>query len=200
MKKAILTLVAAIAVTLGCAAQTSYVTSAKGNVNLRTAPSKTAAKAGTLKATDMLPCLDMLDDWYKVDLNGKEVYVASSVATVCDAVIPSEIFKKDLTSNSPLDKIRFQGSICIEPVDNGHVLITVNWMRVNLPAEATYYLADLKDGTITATHKGGMWVDPDSSIADITKEMSPLANPVRVGFDEFNTTIYFDGASYSEYQ
>lgn len=200
MKHAIFASIAIAASAFCCNAQSLYVSSMKGNVNLRTAPSTTAAKAGTLSKADLLPCLEEIDGWYKVDLDGKEAYVSQSVATTCDAVIPEEMFKKDLTSNGPLDKTRFQGSINIEPIDRTHALITVNWMRVNLPAEDTYYLAEIKDGRITATHGGATYVDSSSPLASIKEELGQLDKPIPVGFDEFNNTIYFDGAEYSEFE
>lgn len=200
MKTVILTALMAIAFALGCNAQDQYVTSMKGNVNLRTAPSTTSAKAGTLSGDELLPMVEELDGWYKVDLNGKTAYVSQSVATVCDAVVPEEMYNKNLSSNGPLDKIRFQGDIIIEPIDKTHVLITVNWMRVNLPAETQYFLADVKDGRIIATHSGVSYVDASSPVADIRNELFDLEKPVRMGFDEFNNTIYFDGAEYSEFE
>lgn len=200
MKKTLMAIVAALVSFLGCSAQSQYVMSTKGDVNLRTAPSTTAAKAGTLTKADLLPCLEELDGWYKVELNGKEAYVSQSVSSVCDAVVPEEMFGKDLEANAPLDKIRFSGSICIEPVDKNHVLVTTNWMRVNLPAETCSCLAEVNDGRIVATHGGGTWIDASSGLAAIMDEVSPLEKGIPVGFDEFNGTIYFDGGEYSEYQ
>lgn len=181
-------------------AQDQYVSSMKGNVNLRTSPSVSASKAGTLAKSDLLPLQEELDGWYKVDFNGKTAYVSQSVATVCDAVVPQEMYGKSLSSNAPLDKIRFQGDILIEPVDKAHVLITVNWMRVNLPAETQYFLAEVSNGKITATHSGVAYVEASSPVDSIKEELFQLDNPIRVGFDEFNGTIYFDGAQYSEYE
>ncbi len=76
MKHSVLLTLAIIISTLCSNAQSLYVSSMKGNVNLRTAPSTTSAKAGTLKSTDLLPCIEELDDWYKVSYNGKEAYVS----------------------------------------------------------------------------------------------------------------------------
>lgn len=47
-------------------AQAQYVASTKGDVNLRASASTTAAKVGTLAKTDLIPCLEFLDGWYKV--------------------------------------------------------------------------------------------------------------------------------------
>jgi len=201
MKKLILTAVCVLAAVVGAAAQSQYVSSMKGNVNLRTAPSTSAAKAGTMTAADLLPCLEELDGWYKVDFNGKPVFVSQSVATTCDAVVPEEMFGKDLTSSRPWDKIRHQGSIRIDKIDSNHVFIHMDWMRVNLPAESWSYLATLKDGRIIATHSSGMWVDSeDRPLKDILEEVSPLDKPVPVGYGEFNNTIYFNGAEFSEFE
>lgn len=200
MKHAILASMAIAASAFCCNAQSLYVSSMKGNVNLRTAPSTTAAKAGTLSKAELLPCLEELDGWYKVDINGKEAYVSQSVATTCDAVIPKEMFKKTLTSNEPLDKIRFQGSINIEPVGPAHALINVNWMRMNLPAEDTYYLAEIKDGRIVATHEGVTYVDSSEPLSEIKEKLSQLDSPIPVGFDEFNNTIFFKETEYSEFE
>lgn len=113
MKHSVLLTLAIIISTLCSNAQSLYVSSMKGNVNLRTAPSTISAKAGTLKSTDLLPCIEELDDWYKVSYNGKEAYVSKSVTTTCDAIIPESMYNKDIQSNGALDKIRFQGSIYI---------------------------------------------------------------------------------------
>lgn len=181
-------------------AQSLYVTPMKGNVNLRTAPSTAAAKAGTMTRSDMLPLVEELEGWYKVDHNGQTVYVSQSVSTTCSAEIPEEMYGKDFTSNGPLDEIRFQGFLTIKPVDKDHVLITVNWMRINLPAEMLYFLADVKDGKIVATHGGASYVEADSPVATMKEELGELEKPIPVGFGEFNNTIYFDGAEYSEYE
>lgn len=199
MKKAFATIALCVATTLGCTAQSLYVRSNEGSVNLRTAPSKTAAKAGILSQSFLVPCIEELDGWYKVNVNGKEAYVSQEVASTCDAVIPEEMFGKELTSNAPLDKIRHQGSILIEAVDKEHALITTTWMRVNLPAETTCYLAYRKDGELVATHGAGTWIDASSPLSDIMEEMSPLDTVMPVGFDEFNNTIYFD-TEYSEFE
>ena len=197
---ALVSLITVAASVFCCSAQTMYVTPIKGNANLRTAPSASAAKAGTLSKVDLLPCIGELDGWYKVDFNGKEVYVSQSVATTCDAVIPQEMYNKDLSSNGSLDKVRFQGSITISPVGSANALITVTWMRVNLPAEDTYYLADVKDGRIIATYGGATYVDSDTPLAQLKKELNFLDKPIPVGFDEFNNTICFNGAEYSEFE
>lgn len=184
-----------------CNAQSQYVVSSgKGSVNLRTAPSTTAAKAGTLTKSDLFPLVEALDGWYKISYNGKDAYVSQSVSTTCDAAIPEEMYNKSLGSNGPLDKIRFQGDITIERVDKTHALITVNWMRVNLPAETQYFLADVKEGQITATHGGVSYVEASSPVASIKNELSELEKPIPVGFEEFNNTIIFNGAEYSEFE
>jgi len=100
----------------------------------------------------------------------------------------------------PLDKIRFQGSINIEPVGPAHALINVNWMRMNLPAEDTYYLAEIKDGRIVATHEGVTYVDSSEPLSEIKEKLSQLDSPIPVGFDEFNNTIFFKGTEYSEFE
>lgn len=200
MKKLSAIVMAALLASSACMAQTLYVHSNDGNVNLRTAPSKTAAKAGTLAKAALLPCVEELDGWYRVINDGKEAYVSQEVASTCDAIIPEEMFGKEISSSEPLDRIRFQGSLLIEPIDAAHALITTTWMRENLPAETSCFVADRKDGTLVATHAAGTWVDATSPLADIMEEMSTLDTPVPVGFDEFGNTIYFDGAVYSEYE
>lgn len=200
MKAIIITVITVIASTLCVNAQDQYVTSMKGKVNLRTAPSTTAAKAGSLSGGELLPLVEELDGWYKVDCNGKAAFVSQSVAATCDAVIPVEMYNKNLDSNGPLDKIRFQGDILIEPVDKTHVLVTVNWMRVNLPAETRYFLAEVTDGKIVATRGGMSYVEASSPLSEIEGELPVLEKPVRMGFDEFSNTIFFDGAEYSEFQ
>lgn len=181
-------------------AQSLYVTPMKGNVNLRTAPSTTAAKAGTMTRSDMLPLVEELEGWYKVDHNGQTVYVSQSVSTTCSAEIPEEMYGKNLTSNGPLDKIRFQGDITIEPIDKNHVRIMVGWMRINMPAEMLYFLAEVKDRKIVATHGGASCIEAGSPIDTMKEELYELEKPIPVGFDEFNNTIYFNGAEYSEYE
>ncbi len=200
MKHAILAAMAIAASAFCGSAQSQYVSPMKGNVNLRTEPSTTAAKARTFSKAELLPLLEELDGWYKVDNNGTEAYVSQSVATTYDAVIPKEMFRKNLTSNKPLDKIRFQGSINIEPVDRAHTLINVNWMRVNLPAEDSYYLAEIKDGMIVATHGGATYVESSEPLSEIKEKLILLDSPIPVGFDEFNNTILFKGAEYSEFE
>ena len=174
MKHAILAAMAIAASAFCGNAQSQYVSPMKGNVNLRTEPSTTAAKARTFSKAELLPLLEELDGWYKVDNNGTEAYVSQSVATTYDAVIPKEMFRKNLTSNKPLDKIRFQGSINIEPVDRAHALINVNWMRVNLPAEDSYYLAEIKDGMIVATHGGATYLESSEPLSEIKENSSCL--------------------------
>lgn len=181
-------------------AQDQYVLSSNGNVNLRVSPTTSAAKAGTLSRFSPVPLVEELDGWYKVEAEGKTAYVSQSVTNVCDALVPKEIYGKNLTSTDALDKIRFQGDITIEAVDNSHALITVNWMRLNLPAETEYFLADVKEGRITATHSGISYVDCSSSPSSIREELFELDHPLPVGFDEFNTTVYFNGGSYSEFE
>lgn len=199
MKNLIATVALCLLTALGCAAQSMYVRSNDGNVNLRTAPSKTAAKAGTLDRSALVPCVEELDGWYKVSVGGKEAYVSQEVASTCEAVVSEEMYGKEIGSNGPLDKIRFQGSILIEPIDAGHALITTEWMRNNLPAETTCYVAERRDGTLVATHGAGTWVDASSPLAEIMEEMSALDTPLPVGFDEFGNTLYFDGGEYSEF-
>lgn len=200
MKKILATVALIFPFSFGCAAQSLYVLSSNGNVNLRTAPSKSAAKAGTLTYGELAACVEELDGWYKISYNGKDAYVSNEVSTTCDAFIPQEMYKQDIKSSRALDKIRFQGSLRIDPIDKTHVMITTEWMRVNLPAETTCYLAEVKDGMITATHAAGTWVDCDSPISAIMEEMFPLDKTIPVGFDEFNNTIYFNGGEYSEFE
>lgn len=186
---------------MAASAQAMYVFPIKGTVNVRTAPSTSASKAGSLTTSDLVPCIDELDGWYKIDFNGKEAYVSQSVATTCEAIIPEEMFGKDLVSSKPWDKIRHQGLIRIDRIDNSdRALITMEWMRINLPAEATTYLADIKDGRIVATHACGMYVDLERPLPEILEESVTLDKPIPVGFDEFNNTIYFYGAEFSEYE
>lgn len=200
MKQSVIFIAMLFASVFCCNAQSQYVSSLKGNVNLRSAPSTTASKAGMLLNSELLPLVEELDGWYKVDNNGHPAYVSQSVATTCDAFIPESMYGKNITSCRPLDKIRFQGDILIEPVDKTHVLITVNWMRVNLPAETRYFLAEVNDGVIKATHGGVSYVEASSPVASIKEELSELEKPLYMGFDEFNNTLYFDGAAYSEFE
>jgi uncharacterized protein YgiM (DUF1202 family) len=180
-------------------AQSMYVTPMKGNVNVRTAPATSAAKAGTLTESDLMPLLDEADGWYKIDFNGKEAYVSQSVASICEAIVPSEIFGKDLASSEPWDKIRHQGTIRIDKIDKDHAFIYMEWMRVNLPAESYSYMAELKDGKVLATYGCGIYIDSDRPLNEILEEMSKLDKTIPVGYDEFNNTLYFNGAVFSEY-
>ena len=176
-----------------------YVSSTKGNVNIRTAPSTGAAKAGTLSANDLVPYLGEVDGWYKIDFNGKEAYVSQSVASTCEADIPAEMFGKDLDSSEPWDKTRHQGTIRIDKIDDTHAFIYMEWMRVNAPAESYSYVAELNDGKVIATYGCGIYVDKDMPLKEILGEMSQLEKKIPVGFDEFNNTLYFNGAVFSEY-
>lgn len=200
MKKLILTIMTLAAATFCCGAQDMYVTSAKGNVNLRTAPSTSAPKCGSLTTAELLPVEEEVDGWFKVSLNGKTAYVSNTVAATYDAVIPKEVYNVTLTSNGARDRIRFQGSLEIAPVDRTHVLVTVNWMRLNLPAETVYYLADVREGRITATYSGTGYVEPTASLSSIKAEMSELSTPIPLGYSEFNNGVYFDGAEFSEFE
>lgn len=200
MKKIIIFAACVLLSVCGMVAQSSYITSMKGNINVRTAPSPTAQKIGSLSTSDLVECLDVLDGWYKIVFNGKEAYVAQSVAANYDAVIPDEMFGKDIDSSAPWDKIRCQGTIRLEKIDNSHASIYMEWMRVNLPAESFTYIADIKDGKVIATHGVGMYVDTSRPLGEIMQEMGePLKKPIPVGFDEFGNAIYFNGASFSEY-
>lgn len=198
MKSIFTFLLMACIATLNMHAQ--YVASVKGNVNLRASASTSAAKVGTLAKGDLRPCLEELDGWYKIEFEGKPAYVSQSVTRTWDETIPTEIYKKGLTSNEPKDKIRFQGDLTIEPIDKSHVLITENWMRTNLPAETIYYLGEVKDGKILATYGGVSYVETDTPIATIKEELGKLDNPLPLGFDEFNMTIFFNGVEYSEFE
>ena len=181
-------------------AQSTYVTSMKGNVNVRTAPSTTAQKAGSLSTSDLVPCIEELDGWYKIDFNGKDAYVAQSVATTCDAVIPDEMFGKDIESSEPWDKIHHQGTIRLDKIDQKHAAIHMEWMRVNLPAESSTYMSEIRDGKVVATHCVSTWIDTDRPVKEILEDMGePLEKTIPVGFNEFDNTIYFNGAVFSEY-
>lgn len=172
----------------------------KGNVNVRTAPSTTAQKVGSLSTSDLVPCLEELDGWYKVDLNGKVGFVSQSVATTCDAVIPAEMFGKDITSSQPWDKIRHQGTIRLDKIDDKHAAIHMDWMRVNLPAESCTYIAEIKDGKVIAIYGTGTWVDIERPLKEILEDMGePLEKAIPIGFNEFGNTIYFNGAVFSEF-
>lgn len=175
-----------------------YVSSMKGNVNVRTAPSMTAPKVGSISPADLVPCIDELDGWYKIDFNGKEAYVSQSVASTCDAVIPDEMFGKDIESSEPWDKVRHHGMISLTKYDNSHVLISMEWMRVNLPAESLNYLATLKDGKVVATHLIS-YADASTPFSEIMESASVLDKPIPVGYGEFNNSIYFNGAEFSEF-
>ncbi|NPD82621.1 SH3 domain-containing protein [Prevotella sp. PINT] len=200
MKKASLTIVFLLVGLYAIQAQSLYVSSMKGNVNVRTAPSTAAAKIGTLAATVLVPCIEELDGWYKIEFNGKEGYVAQAVATTCEANIPLEMFGKYFTSSKPLDKIRHQGTISIDKIDNTHVMIHTDWMRVNLPAESQSYVAELKDGKITAKYSCAKYVDEGKPLKEILNEMEKLEKPIPMGFDEFNNTLYFNGGEFSEFE
>lgn len=200
MKKLITLTAGLVLSVVGASAQSMYVKSQNGNVNVRTAPSASAQKVGSLTPADLALCVDNLDGWYKIDFNGKEAYVAQSVTATCDAVIPAEMFGKDIQSSKPWDKIRHQGTIRLDKIDDKHAAIHMDWMRVNLPAESTTYIADIKDGRIIVTHGTGMWIDTDKPLKKIMEEMGePLSKPIPVGFDEFGNTLYFNGATFSEY-
>ncbi|MDE7378739.1 MAG: SH3 domain-containing protein [Paraprevotella sp.] len=200
MKKIITLTVALITMTLSGHAQDQYVYSTKGNVNIRTAPSASAAKGGTLKKGEMFPLIETNGSWYKIDINGKPMYVSQSVATICDAVIPTEMFNKSIDSNKGADKIRFQGDIEISPIDKTHALINISWMRVNLPAESYCYIADVKDGKIIATHQRFEWGDASEGLKSLMENADKLEQPKPVGFDEWNNTLIFDGILYSEFE
>ena len=47
---------------------------------------------------------------------------------------------------------------------------------------------------------GVSYVDPSTPVSDIKEQLSQLDTPIPVGFGEFNSTIYFDGAEYSEFE
>lgn len=202
MKKTVvlITLCVLLFSALDAAAQSLYVSSMKGSVNVRSAASTAAPKIGTLSKDDLIPCLEELDGWYKVDLNGKVGFVSQSVASTCDAVIPDEMFGKDIESSEPWDKIRHQGTIRLDKIDQNHVAIHMDWMRVNLPAESTTYIAEIRDGKVVATHCAATWVDTERPIKAILEDMGqPLEKPIPIGFNEFGNTIYFNGAVFSEY-
>lgn len=209
MKRTIITLLAMAVSALVCCAQSQYVTStAKGNVNLRTAPALNAPKAGTLAVKELVPLVEEVeaangnwdDGWYKVNVGGKEVYVSRKVATTVDAVIPEGMYNKSLDSNYGADKIRHQGSIEIVPVDKTHALINITWMRVNLPAEDYCYIADIKEGRIIATHQKYGYGDASEGLAALMEDAGELDKLMPVGFSEFNSTLIFDGIEYSEFE
>ena len=182
-------------------AQSMYATSMEGNVNVRSLPTTSATKVGTLTESDLMPVLDEFDGWYKIDFNGEDAYVSQSVATTCDAEIPAGMFGKDITSSEPWDKIRHQGTIHLNKIDDRHAVIHMDWMRVNLPAESYTYVAEIKDGRVVATHGSGTYVDTERPLKEILEEMGdPLEKPIPVGYGEFNNTIYFNGAVFSEYE
>lgn len=198
MRKSIIFIICIVFSICGVQAQSMYVSSMKGNVNVRTAPSTTAPKVGSISSADLVPCIEELNGWYKIDFNGKEAYVSQSVATTCDAVIPEEMFGKDIESSEPWDKIRHQGMIRLTKYDNNHVLISMEWMRVNLPAESLNYLATLKDGKVVATHLIS-YADESTPMSEIMESASALDKPIPVGYGEFNSSIYFNGAEFSEF-
>lgn len=182
-------------------AQSQYVYTTKNSVNLRKSASTASAKAGTLSKGDMLPLIEDADGWYKVDNNGTPAFVSATVAYLCEANVPAAMFGKTFDSSEAWDKIRFQGSITITPVGKGHALITMEWMRKNLPAETYNYMATVKDGKVVATHNLGMsWKDPDDGYDKLMEDASPLEKPLPVGFDDFNNTLYFNGAVFSEFE
>lgn len=73
-------------------------------------------------------------------------------------------------------------------------------MRVNLPAEDSYYLAEIKDGMIVATHGGATYLESSEPLSEIKEKLILLDSPIPVGFDEFNNTIFFKGTEYSEFE
>lgn len=189
-----------ITMAVGSHAQEQYVYSPKGNVNIRTAASVSASKGGTLQKGEMLPLIEETDGWYKIDVNGKPMYVSQSVAETCQAVIPTCMFSKTIDSNEGADKIRFQGYIEISPIDEAHALIESTWMRVNLPAESCFYIADVKDGKVIATHQLFVWKDVSEGLESLMEDAEKLQKPKPVGFYEWNNTLIFDGNSYSEFE
>ena len=208
MKRTVITALVTVVSALACYAQSQYVSSTKGNVNLRTSPSTTAPKAGTLAAADLATLIEEVeapngnwdDGWYKVDVNGTQAYVSRKVATTVEATIPKEMYNKMIDSNEGADKIRFQGYIEIVPVDKAHAIININWMRVNLPAEEYCYIADIKDGKIIATHRKYGSSDASEGLSAIMEAATKLDKPIPVGFSEFNNTLLFNGIEYSEFE
>lgn len=67
------------------------------------------------------------------------------------------------------------------------------------PGGDTILSAEVKDGKIVATYSGVSYVDSSTPVSDIKEQLSQLDTPIPVGFGEFNNTIYFDGAEYSEF-
>ena len=189
---------------ISVSAQSQYVFTSKPSVNLRQTPSTTGAKAGSLTKGQLIPLVeqDWESGWNKVLFNGKDAYVSQSVSDVCDAAIPQEMFGKTLDSNAPANKVRFQGSITINPVGKRNAVIEVTWMRMNLPAETYNYLADVNtDGTVVATHQlMTSWVDTDQPLETIMEDADKLDSVIPVGFGEFNNTLYFNGWVFSEFE
>lgn len=79
-------------------------------------------------------------------------------------------------------------------------MIHTDWMRVNLPAESQSYVAELKDGKITAKYSCAKYVDEGKPLKEILNEMEKLEKPIPMGFDEFNNTLYFNGGEFSEFE
>ena len=61
MKRTVITALVTVVSALACYAQSQYVSSTKGNVNLRTSPSTTAPKAGTLAAADLVTLIEEVE-------------------------------------------------------------------------------------------------------------------------------------------
>lgn len=182
-----------LAVALYCCANAELVGTTRNVVNLRSKPSTTAPVVGSLEKTDLLPCTDKLDGWYEVEIDGKKAYVSSSVSFICGDIVPKEMLNKSLMSTGPIDKTRFEGSLDFTKLNDRYVVISVTWMRTNLPADTWTYLAEYRNGHLSATYSLPPFVDTDQKIDQIIAEGEKLSTPIPVGYDKLKNTIYFIG-------
>ena len=53
---------------------------------------------------------------------------------------------------------------------------------------------------IVATHGGATYLESSEPLSEIKEKLILLDSPIPVGFDEFNNTILFKGAEYSEFE
>lgn len=204
MKK-LLIICMAVAAAMACHAQSMYVTTQEKNeVNVRTSPSTSAEKVGTMSPADLLPYLDETGDyatgWYKVDFNGTEAYVSKFATCTVDAFIPDEMYGVYIGSDAPWDKTHTNGTIYLERAGDGNAIITMEWQRTNLPAMGYYWLATVKDGTVVATHQVISYVGGSTPMEEIMELAEPLEKPLPVGYDEFQNTLFFNGLSFSQYE
>lgn len=184
--------------------QTYYAFTEKSSVNLRANPSTNSAKVGSIKKGEMIAIEDTDDfNWYKTEYNNQTAYVYAQLVEVCDAVIPTSLYNTEISSVKAWDRIRVEGTIQITPISSSHAIITMGWMRVNLPYETWNYLAEIKGGRITATHQlSPFFLYEGQTLEDILKDDSAsiLSKQIPMGYREFKGTIFFNDATFSLYK